>query len=151
MSAPLEASIDIAATPDKVWAVVSDLSRMPEWSPQCRRMQLLGQLREGALTINLNKDGWKVWPTTSTVVRVEQDKAIAFRMNENRTTWSYELTPSAIGTTVTERRVESAGGIPKPITFAIDKLLGGTPNFEHNLVAGMHQGLKKIKGAVEQG
>ena len=151
MSAPLEASIDIDATPDKVWAVVSDLGRMSEWSPQCLRMQVLGSLREGALTINLNKDGWKVWPSTSTVVRLEKDKAVAFRMNENRTTWTYELTPTATGTTLTESRVESAGGIPKPIALAIDKALGGTANFEHNLVAGMHQGLAKIKDAVERG
>ncbi|MET0317067.1 MAG: SRPBCC family protein, partial [Rhodococcus fascians] len=74
----LEASTEIAASPAEVWRVVSDLSRMPEWSPQTIRMRVLGPLRVGARTINLNKHGWKVWPTTSTIVRCDPKEAIAF-------------------------------------------------------------------------
>ncbi len=29
-------SIDIAAPPEKVYALVSDITRMGEWSPECR-------------------------------------------------------------------------------------------------------------------
>jgi uncharacterized protein YndB with AHSA1/START domain len=37
MAAPLlQAQIDIDAPVAKVWALISDLSRMPQWSPQCR-------------------------------------------------------------------------------------------------------------------
>jgi uncharacterized protein YndB with AHSA1/START domain len=36
MAAPLlQAQIDIDAPVAKVWALISDLSRMPRWSPQC--------------------------------------------------------------------------------------------------------------------
>ena len=43
MAAPLlQAQIDINAPVGKVWALVSDLSRMPQWSPQCRMMKPLG-------------------------------------------------------------------------------------------------------------
>ena len=72
MAQPLEASIDIDAAPERVWAIVSDLERMPQWSPQCTRMKVIGRLREGALTLNLNRDGWKRWPTTARVVRVSR-------------------------------------------------------------------------------
>jgi uncharacterized protein YndB with AHSA1/START domain len=42
MAAPLlQAQIDINAPVSKVWALVSDFRRMPQWSPQCRRMQPL--------------------------------------------------------------------------------------------------------------
>lgn len=150
MEPVLEATIDIAAPPSEVWQVVSDLSRMPEWSATTRRMRVLGPVREGARTVNLNKVGWKVWPTTSTVVRCDENEAIAFRMNENRTTWSYELTPTASGTTLTERRIPSAGGVPKPIAFAIDKLFGGTANFEDQLTESMNDSLARIKKAVER-
>lgn len=51
----LEAAIDINAAPEAVWAVVSDLKRMPEWSPQCRVMQPLGKVREGTRTINIKR------------------------------------------------------------------------------------------------
>ena len=43
MAAPLlQAQIDIDAPVAKVWTLVSDLSRMPQWSPQCRMMKALG-------------------------------------------------------------------------------------------------------------
>lgn len=150
MERVLEASTEIAAPPNEVWRVVSDLSRMPEWSPQTVRMRVFGRARRGAHTVNLNKYGWKVWPTTSTIVRYDENTAIAFRMNENRTTWSYELTPTTSGTTLTERRVPPVGGIPKPVTFLMDKLFGGTQSFDDELTRGMKDSLDKIKAAVER-
>lgn len=56
----LQTSIDIAAPPDQVWSVISDLKRMAEWSPQCMRMQLLGTVREGALAVKLEPAGLEV-------------------------------------------------------------------------------------------
>ncbi len=48
MAAPLlQAQIDINAPVGKVWELVSDLSRMPQWSPQCRMMKPLGPIRQG--------------------------------------------------------------------------------------------------------
>ena len=44
----LQAQIDINAPVGKVWELVSDLSRMPEWSPQCRMMKPLGPIRQAA-------------------------------------------------------------------------------------------------------
>ena len=68
MAAPLlTAQIDIDAPVSKVWGLISDLNRMPQWSPQCRKMKLLGQLRPGARTLNLNRRGLLFWPTTSTI------------------------------------------------------------------------------------
>ena len=34
-----ESRVDIAASPDAVWAVVSDPTRTPEWSPVCLRVE----------------------------------------------------------------------------------------------------------------
>ncbi|QLY30683.1 SRPBCC family protein [Nocardia huaxiensis] len=144
----LEASIDIAAPPEKVWNVVSDLKRMPEFSPQCIRMQPLGSVRTGTWTINLNKDGAKVWPTTSRIVRFEPNRALAFRMTENRTIWSFTLEPTATGTKVTQRR-DVVGQVPWIIRKMIDTSLGGEQNFETGLEQGMNETLGKIKRVVE--
>ena len=38
----LQAQIDIDAPASKVWALISDFNRMPQWSPQCRLMKSLG-------------------------------------------------------------------------------------------------------------
>jgi uncharacterized protein YndB with AHSA1/START domain len=150
MAHPLEASIDIAAAPERVWAVVSDLERMPEWSPQCTWMKVFGPVREGALTLNLNRDGWKRWPTTARVVRFEPNRAVAFRIIDNRMVWSFELEPIETGTRVTQRRDVSAGQTAYS-RRAIDLALGGEKEFEPKLVAGMHDTLGRIKAAVEQG
>ncbi|MBF6451699.1 MULTISPECIES: SRPBCC family protein [Nocardia] len=145
----LEATIDIAATPDKVWAVVSDLGRMPEFSPTTLKMIPLGTPRAGTWTVNFNKVGRKYYPTTSRIVRYEPDQAFAFRMNENGTVWSYTLEPTAAGTRVTERR-DVPNGVRKPVRLMIDALLGGEQRFEADLVAGMNETLGKIKAAVER-
>ncbi len=81
MSNTLEASIDIDASPQDVWAIVADLQRMGEWSPQCKVMKVIGgTVREGAKTINVNRKGLLVWPTSSKVVRFEPNKSVAFRI-----------------------------------------------------------------------
>ena len=57
MSAPLlQAQIDIDAPPARVWSLISDFRRMPEWSPQCRLMKPLGAVKPGTRTFKL-KDG----------------------------------------------------------------------------------------------
>jgi uncharacterized protein YndB with AHSA1/START domain len=58
----LEATIDVDAAPAEVWAVVSDLRRMGEWSPECRRMVAWGGVREGAWVLGVNRRGPMVRP-----------------------------------------------------------------------------------------
>ncbi|MGY1945040.1 SRPBCC family protein [Nocardia asiatica] len=146
----LEATIDIAAPPQRVWAVVADLKRMPEFSPQCVRMTALGALKAGTWTINFNRDGKKYWPTTGRIVRVEPNRAFAFRINENRTVWSYTLEPTESGTRLIERR-DVPNGTSWFSRKAIDAVLGGEASFEEALVRGMNETLGKIKKAVEAG
>ncbi|MBF6329163.1 SRPBCC family protein [Nocardia transvalensis] len=144
----LEATVDIAAPPERVWAVLSDLKRMPEFSPNTVRMIPLGTPRAGTWTINLNRDGKYYYPTTSRIVRFEPNRAFAFRMIENTTIWSYTLEPTATGTRVIERR-DIPNGVRKPVRKLIDALLGGEQRFEANLVQGMNETLARIKAAAE--
>lgn len=148
MPNPLEATIEITAPPARVWAVLTDLKRMPEFSPNTVRMIPLGAVRAGTWTINLNHDTY-YYPTTSRIVRFEPERAFAFRMNENGTIWSYTLEATDAGTRVTERR-DVPNGVRKPVRMAIDTFLGGEEQFESNLTAGMNETLGKIKSAVER-
>ncbi|MCL2534068.1 MAG: SRPBCC family protein [Nocardiaceae bacterium] len=148
MTNTLEASIEIAATPQDVWTIVSDLKRMGEWSPQCRKMRVSGEVREGTKTFNLNRQGLLVWPTTSKVIRFEPNKAIAFRINENRSIWSYTLEPTETGTRVVERR-EAPTGTSQLSQFLIKTVLGGAEAFETEMVAGMNATLTRIKTEAE--
>ncbi|MGY0501953.1 SRPBCC family protein [Nocardia sp. FBN12] len=146
----LEASIDIAASPEKVWTVLSDLRRMPEFSPTTVKMVAVGGVRDGAFTVNVNKVGWKIYPTTSRIVRFEPNKAFAFRMNENRTVWTYELEPTATGTRVVETRTVDAKGLPGWLQKTIKVAMGGEQQFEADLISGMQQTLNKVKVAAER-
>lgn len=151
----LEESIDINATPEQVWSVISDLKRMGEWSPQCKKMIVRGgPVSLGTKTININRRGPLVWPTTSKVVRFTPNQEIAFRIVENTTVWSYTITPTDSGTskdsgvTVTERR-EVDGSTSKVSSILVDKLFGGADSFEEELKLGMAETLGKIKRAAE--
>ncbi|GAA5048729.1 SRPBCC family protein [Nocardia callitridis] len=150
MPKDLEAVIDVAAPPERVWAVVSDLKRMPEFSPQCVRMIPLGRTKEGTWTINFNRDGKKFWPTTARVVRYEPNREFAFRINENHTVWSYTIEPTETGTRLTERRDVSAG-VTLFSRKLIDAMLGGEQPFEGLLERGMQETLGRIKAAAESG
>ncbi|WBP95180.1 SRPBCC family protein [Mycolicibacterium neoaurum] len=151
MGAPLlQAQIDIDAPPAKVWALISDLSRMPEWSPQTRKMKLLGGMRVGAKTVNVNRRGLQAWPTTSTITAIEPERRLAFRVDLNGTEWSYELEPIDGGTRVIESR-RAPNGVKKVSTVLVNAMMGGVPSFEEELVDGMNQTLARIKAAAERG
>lgn len=37
-----EVTVEVSASPDRVWSLVSDLTRMKEWSPMCTGFEWLG-------------------------------------------------------------------------------------------------------------
>ena len=145
----LQAEIQIDAPVAKVWELVSDLRRMPEWSPQCRAMKMFGPLRAGARTINWNRRGLLFWPTTCTIVEVDPERKLTFRVDANGTEWSYELEPVGGGTRVVESR-RAPNGIKKVSTVLVNAAMGGVPSFEVELVDGMNESLSRIKAAAER-
>lgn len=151
MVAPLlQAQIDIDAPAAKVWALISDFRRMPQWSPQCRWMRPIGPVRPGTRTVNLNRRNRVFWPTTSTVVEVVPEKKLAFRVNTNHTVWSYELEPHGEGTRVVESR-HAENGVTAISNLSVNAMLGGTTKFERELLEGMNTSLARIKAAAEKG
>lgn len=151
MVAPLlQAQIDIDAPVSTVWELISDLRRMPQWSPQCRWMKTFGPLRQGTRTLNLNRRNRMFWPTMCTIVEVIPNEKLAFRVETNRTIWSYELEPTGQGTRVTETR-HAENGVSAFSSLSVNALFGGTANFERELLDGMNASLAKIKAAAEKG
>jgi uncharacterized protein YndB with AHSA1/START domain len=145
----LQAQIDIDAPPETVWQLITDLRRMPEWSPQCRMMRPLGTLRQGTRTLNLNRRKRIFWTTTSTITELIPQRKFAFRVNTNNTVWSYELEPTATGTRVIESR-HAENGVKPLSTLGVRMLLGGVPSFDREMVDGMNASLARIKAAAEK-
>lgn len=149
MAAPLlQAEIEIDAPVARVWNLISNLDNMPKWSPQCRLMKALGQVKPGTRTFNLNRRNKLFWPTTSTITELIPERKLAFRVNANNTVWCYELEPTATGTKVVETR-HAENGVKAVSNMAVNAAMGGVPNFEKELVAGMNTSLARIKAAAE--
>jgi uncharacterized protein YndB with AHSA1/START domain len=150
MAAPLlQAEIEINAPVSKVWGIISDLSRMPEWSPQCTATKLMGPLQPGTRAVNFNRRNYLFWTTLSTITEVIPEKKLAWRVTTNNTVWSYELEPTATGTRVVESR-HAENGVKAISNLVVNALMGGVPNFEQELVDGMNMSLTRIKAAAER-
>lgn len=145
----LQAQTEIDAPVEKVWQLISDFRRMPEWSPQCRMMRPMGELKPGTKTLNMNRRNRMFWPTTSTITEFEPQRKLAFRVNQNNTVWSYELEPTTSGTRVVESR-HAENGVKASSNFLVNMLFGGVPSFEQELVDGMNASLVRIKAAAEK-
>ena len=146
--AALHETVDVAAPPERVWALVTDLPRMASWSPQGVKTFVRGPVGLGTRAFHVNRTGWKVWPTRSKVVRFEPHRDFAFRIKDNGVIWSYALEPLDTGTRVTHRR-ETPDGIT-PISLRLqDTVLGGVDRFTAELRDGMRQTLLRIKAEAE--
>ena len=106
---PLESTIHIAATPDEVWAAVSDLKAMARRSPELVGMWLFGKPKVGRRSINLNRRKGFVWPTLRRITQWKPPAndngrgAFVFHVWPTNVDWSYEIEP-ATAARVLERR-----------------------------------------------
>lgn len=146
----LESSVVIDAPVEKVWSVVSDLAAMTRRSPQTWKVFVFGgPIKLGTRMLNINKAGWRIWPTNTQVTEFTPNERVAFRVAENHTVWSYTLVPDGDKTTVVERR-EAAGGKTTAVSSTlINVAFGGNEDFERNLLVGMKQTLSHIKAEAE--
>lgn len=150
-SASIEGSIEIDATPQRVWEIVSDIRNATEWADQTARVFALGRgTGEGTRSININKNGLVVWPTTAKVVEYIPGRRIANRITENFTIWVFDLEPAGTGTRLTERR-ETPRGISALSRFLASTVFGGREKFTSTLDRGVTSSLKRIKTMAEQG
>lgn len=100
----------IAADPATVYRLVSDVTRIGEWSPEARAARWLDGVTEavpGARFRGFNRWGPVMWARTCEVEEAEPGKKFVFRtmpgaMVPDSTRWSYELADVPGGTRVTE-------------------------------------------------
>lgn len=150
---PISATLEMAAAPAQVWSVISDLRRMPEFSPELRKVVLINHRNGlGQLLLGINRRGAVAWPTTSKVVRWEPGRAVAWRTRESGATWVYEIEPTEVdgrpASRVTARRVLTGFTLGSKL---MTPLLGGATGHDHELAAGLTTTLERIKSVVEDG
>lgn len=112
MTDKLEITRDIAAPPEAVYAAISDVTRMGEWSEECHTCEWHDGFDGpvvGATFDGHNRNGDKEWTTQGTVVEAEPGRAFTFEcsmMDFHFSTWGYRIEPTDTGSRVTEWSVD---------------------------------------------
>jgi len=108
MAEKLEISRDIAAPPEAVYAAISDVTRMGEWSEECVACEWHAGVdgpTVGATFDGHNRHGENEWTTQGKVIEADPGRAFAFEVSMfdfHYSTWGYRIEPTDAGSKVTE-------------------------------------------------
>jgi hypothetical protein len=97
-------SVHVAADPQAVYDVVSDVTRTGEWSPICARCEWDDGdgPRVGAHFTGFNVKPDREWETRSEVVAAEPGRVFRWTVNGGRVFWGFEIAPDGEGSRLTE-------------------------------------------------
>ncbi len=152
MSLKGSAQVHIKASPERVYELVSDVTRMGEWSPECYRCRWLGETKgpvAGARFKGYNRRGWLRWWTTCTVTEAEPGGAFAFETHSvpfkgMQTRWRYQMEPSEGGTLLTE-----SFRALWHFRIVIRLAFGGSRRRQAQMEEGVRRTLDRIKAIAE--
>lgn len=102
-----EASIEIQASPEAVYDLISDLPRIGEWSPENTggEWQDGGRGQVGDRFLGHNRAGERTWSAPVTITVAARGQCFAFVVGPGESPyvrWTYRLEPHGAGTRVTE-------------------------------------------------
>ena len=147
-------TIEIASSPERVYELISDITRMGEWSPECRRCTWAKGATGPAVGArfkakNKGRRG-PAWFNSPTVTAAEAGREFAFNRHGpgiGSYTWRYVLEPVTGGTRVTESfDAERPLG---PVMSWITQKWVGSNDRDADLHHGMTTTLARIKAAAE--
>lgn len=153
MSERAEAQVqrEVAASPERVWGLLSDVTRMGEWSPEtvgCRWLRGATGPEVGARFKGSNRHGWRRRSTLCTVTDADPGGRFAFEVTAARipvARWEYSIEPSERGCLVTERWVDRRS---RAVAALIGPLAGVRDRPTHNR-AQMAETLERLAAVAE--
>lgn len=149
-----DTSVEIAASPQRVYDLVSDITRMGQWSPECVRCTWTKGSTGPAVGARFkarNKGArGPAWSNTPTVTVAEPGREFAFNRHGpgiGSYTWRYRLEPSGTGTRLTES-FDAEPPLGPFMTWLTEKWTGSSDR-DADLQRGMAVTLARIKQAAE--
>lgn len=141
----------IAAPAEVLYNLVSDVTRMGEWSPEttsCRWVGGASGPRTGARFRGRNRKGWRRWTTSCTVVAAEVGSRFSFDVDLAGlpiSRWTYEFLPEGRGTRVRESWTDRRPGW----IDRFGKLVRGVADTPAHNRAGMEATLSSLRRHAE--
>jgi len=149
-----EVTVEIAASPDQVYELISDITRMGEWSPECVRCSwtkgATGPVVGARFKASNKGRRGPAWFNTPTVTVASPGQEFAFNRNGpgiGSYTWRYVLEPSGNGTRVTES-FDAERPLGSAMTWITERWTGSNDR-DADLRQGMTTTLTRIKAAAE--
>ncbi len=106
-------TIHVSVPPDTLYEMVSDVTRMGEWSPVCRECwwdEGAGP-HVGAWFTGRNVTPERTWETRSQVVAAEPGRRFAWEVNNGWVSWCFTFAPDGEGALLTESWIFLPAGI----------------------------------------
>jgi len=142
---------DVAASPDALWSMIADVTRMGEFSPENAGCEWIGDAREpvvGARFRGTNRNGKRKWKTIGKVVNADPGRAFAFEVTSGPlkvSRWEYRFEPTDAGCRVTETWIDQRGWI---VTTLGKPVSGVGDRASHNR-SGMESTLDRLAAVAE--
>ena len=152
MTTPVSVSREIAASVDTVWALVTDLPRMGEWSPENKGGEWVKGATGpavGAKFKGRNSNGKKSWSTMVEVNHFDPPRKFSFGLmvfGKNWCDWVYEVEPTATGCRVTHSWIDHRSGL----TTKLGKIVSGVADRASHNRRNMEVTLDNLVRAVEK-
>ena len=152
--ADVSVTTEVEAPPERIYDLVSDVTRMGDWSPEAvgaRWLRDASGPAVGARFKGKNQKGWRRWSTTCEVVEADRGRRFAFRVTSVGglpvATWRYRMERAGDRTTLTEEWTDDRAGVMN----LLGKLATGVADRKEHNRAGMEQTLASLKAAAEAG
>jgi uncharacterized protein YndB with AHSA1/START domain len=156
----LEVCRSVAAPPGKVWALVTDITRVGGWGGECVHAEWIDGAEGPAVGARFRgqqvRQG-REWTSVSVVIEAQPGVSFAWAVGDPQfasATWRYQLASDGLGGTILRYRAVMGPG-PSGLSEAIAK----APEREDTIIAdrlheherNMTATLEAIKQAAEQG
>ncbi|MHB1712406.1 MAG: SRPBCC family protein [Acidimicrobiales bacterium] len=140
-------SIVIARSADVLYDMISDVTRMGEWSPVCKACwwDEGDAPRVGAWFTGRNETAERTWETRSEVVVADRGREFAFVVGGSWIRWGYAFAPVEGGTEVTE----SWEFLPAGVARFEERFGDDAPVQIADRIEAAHQGIPTTLAAIK--